>query len=60
VVEDNGHHTAIREGNGLRGMRERVESVGGQLSLERGTAGTSDSALGTRILIDLPLQPRPS
>jgi two-component system sensor histidine kinase DesK len=57
VVEDNGHHTGSREGNGLRGMRERVESLGGQLSLERGNAGISDLARGTRILIDLPIQP---
>jgi two-component system sensor histidine kinase DesK len=54
VIEDNGHHAATREGNGLRGMRERVESLGGHLSLERGNAGTSDLARGTRILIDLP------
>jgi two-component system sensor histidine kinase DesK len=60
VVEDNGHHTATREGNGLRGMRERVESLGGHLSLERGNAGISDLARGTRILIDLPIQPIPS
>jgi two-component system sensor histidine kinase DesK len=52
VIEDNGHHTATREGNGLRGMRERVESLGGHLSLER--------ERGTRILIDLPLQTTPS
>jgi two-component system sensor histidine kinase DesK len=60
VIEDNGHHTATREGNGLRGMRERVESLGGHLSLERGNAGISDLARGTRILIDLPIQPTPS
>lgn len=45
-VADNGHHTAAHEGNGLRGMRERVESLGGQLSIER--------EAGTRLLIDLP------
>jgi two-component system sensor histidine kinase DesK len=48
VVEDNGQHPATREGNGLRGMRERIESIGGQLTLERET--------GTRLLITLPLQ----
>jgi two-component system sensor histidine kinase DesK len=52
VVEDNGHHPMAREGNGLRGMRERVESLGGQLSLERDR--------GTRILIDLPLRIEPA
>ncbi len=53
VVEDNGQHPATREGNGLRGMRERVESIGGQLRLER---GASPQASGTRLLITLPLQ----
>jgi len=48
VVEDNGEHAIAREGNGLRGMRERIESIGGQLSLERES--------GTRLLIDLPLR----
>jgi two-component system sensor histidine kinase DesK len=48
VVEDNGEHAIAREGNGLRGMRERIESLGGQLSLEH------DS--GTRLLIELPLR----
>ncbi len=48
VVEDDGQHPATREGNGLRGMRERVESIGGQLRLERDR--------GTRLLITLPLQ----
>jgi two-component system sensor histidine kinase DesK len=47
VVEDNGQHSASREGNGLRGMRERVESIGGQLRLEH--------EQGTRLLITLPL-----
>jgi two-component system sensor histidine kinase DesK len=48
VVEDDGQHAATREGNGLRGMRERIESLGGRLSLERDG--------GTRLLIDLPLR----
>jgi two-component system sensor histidine kinase DesK len=46
VVEDDGEHTATREGNGLRGMRERVEALGGKLLLER--------EHGTRLLIELP------
>ncbi len=50
VVEDNGQHTAIREGNGLRGMRERIESLGGQFSLELGVAQNH----GTRLIIELP------
>jgi two-component system, NarL family, sensor histidine kinase DesK len=48
IVEDNGEHAMAREGNGLRGMRERIESLGGQLSLERDH--------GTRLLIELPLR----
>jgi len=46
LVEDNGEHSIAREGNGLRGMRERIESLGGRLSLERDH--------GTRLLIELP------
>ncbi|MDQ2925150.1 MAG: ATP-binding protein, partial [Acidobacteriota bacterium] len=45
-VEDNGQHRDTREGNGLRGMRERVEALGGQVSLDRSS--------GTRLLIALP------
>ena len=45
-IEDNGSHLNAREGNGLRGMRERVESLGGQLSLTREG--------GTHLRIDLP------
>jgi two-component system sensor histidine kinase DesK len=56
VVEDDGQHPLVREGNGLRGMRERVESLGGHLSLERGIARDC----GTRILIDLPLRVEPA
>jgi two-component system sensor histidine kinase DesK len=52
VVEDNGEHAIAREGNGLRGMRERIESLGGQLSLERDH--------GTRLLIELPLRAQTS
>jgi two-component system sensor histidine kinase DesK len=48
VVEDNGQHTIAREGNGLRGMRERIENLGGHLFLERDH--------GTRLLIELPLR----
>jgi len=48
VIEDNGQHATGREGNGLRGMRERIESLGGRLLLERDH--------GTRLLIELPLR----
>jgi two-component system sensor histidine kinase DesK len=54
VVEDNGQSIPTqtpREGNGLRGMRERIESIGGHFLLER---GASPDSRGTRILITLP------
>ncbi len=47
IVEDNGASPAPpREGNGLRGMRARIESIGGHLQLQHDQ--------GTRILITLP------
>ncbi len=52
VVEDDGQHVATREGNGLRGMRERVESLGGHFSLERGITQNH----GTRLVIELPFR----
>jgi two-component system sensor histidine kinase DesK len=48
VVEDNGANEIKREGNGLRGMRERIENLGGNLSLE--------CDHGTRLSIELPLR----
>jgi two-component system sensor histidine kinase DesK len=51
IVQDDGHHGVLREGNGLRGMRERIEALGGNLQLEREG--------GTRLLIDLPMQALP-
>jgi two-component system sensor histidine kinase DesK len=57
ILQDNGHHAVTREGNGLRGMRERIESLGGHLQLERGSASRSDLTSGTRLLIDLPHHP---
>jgi two-component system, NarL family, sensor histidine kinase DesK len=46
-VSDDGRGVAGPEGNGLRGMRERLEALGGSLQLL-----TSN---GTRLIIDLPL-----
>jgi two-component system sensor histidine kinase DesK len=47
IIEDNGSSPETpREGNGLRGMRTRIESIGGNLALE--------SDHGTRLLITLP------
>jgi two-component system sensor histidine kinase DesK len=50
VVEDDGQRTIVCEGNGLRGMRERIESVGGHFSLEQGIVQDH----GTRLTIELP------
>jgi two-component system sensor histidine kinase DesK len=47
-VEDNGRKTVVREGNGLRGMRARVEELGGRFRIERA------SIQGTRLVIELP------
>jgi two-component system sensor histidine kinase DesK len=48
LVEDNGLGGKIREGNGLRGMRERVESIAGVLKL----AGSPNG--GTSLEITMP------
>jgi two-component system, NarL family, sensor histidine kinase DesK len=46
VIVDDGRGDIRQEGNGLRGMRERVQELGGSLSLE--------SSRGTRLQIELP------
>jgi len=46
VIADDGRGDIRQEGNGLRGMRERVAELGGSLSLE--------STRGTRLQIELP------
>jgi two-component system sensor histidine kinase DesK len=46
-VADDGCGAAGPEGNGLRGMRERLEALGGSLRLL--------SSNGTHLIIDLPL-----
>jgi two-component system, NarL family, sensor histidine kinase DesK len=46
VIADDGRGDIRQEGNGLRGMRERVRELGGSLSLE--------SSRGTRLQIELP------
>jgi two-component system sensor histidine kinase DesK len=50
IVEDDGEHLGAQEGNGIRGMRERVESIGGHFILERGIA----QHRGTRLTLELP------
>jgi two-component system sensor histidine kinase DesK len=46
LITDDGAHPKLQEGNGLRGMRERIQSLGGRLSI------TADS--GVSLLIELP------
>jgi two-component system sensor histidine kinase DesK len=48
TVEDDGRGGIREEGNGLRGMRERVESIGGKLQIESGQ--------GTRLRVEIPPQ----
>ena len=52
VVEDNGRGGLRQEGNGLRGMRERIEALGGRFAI------ASDQ--GTRLTIELPLKQLPA
>jgi len=52
IVEDDGEHLLEIEGNGIRGMRERVESIGGHFTLERGITQNR----GTRLTIELPMR----
>jgi two-component system sensor histidine kinase DesK len=47
-IEDDGRGGFHDEGNGLRGMRERVEMLGGTLN--------RDAQSGTRLTITLPLK----
>jgi two-component system sensor histidine kinase DesK len=46
-IEDDGRGGSQGEGNGVRGMRERVEALGGSLRRE--------TSVGTRLTIVLPL-----
>lgn len=48
IVEDDGRGNIRQEGNGLRGMRERVEALGGHFRIE--------SSSGTRLVIEIPPQ----
>ena len=51
LVEDNGCHTVTHEGNGLRGMRERVQALGGRFSLKSGLTQRQ----GTSLRVELPV-----
>ena len=51
-IQDDGRGGGAAEGNGLRGMRERIEALGG--TLER------DNRVGTRLSIQFPLNQKES
>jgi two-component system sensor histidine kinase DesK len=53
TVEDNGVGGQIREGNGLRGMRERLQSRAGAVELTGLASG------GTRLELTLPRESHP-
>jgi two-component system, NarL family, sensor histidine kinase DesK len=48
AIEDDGRGSTQNEGDGLRGMRERVEMLGGTLD--------RDSQFGTKLIITVPLK----
>lgn len=50
TIEDNGRGGASREGNGLRGMRERVQSMNGAVKVTDAEQG------GTSLTITLPVE----
>lgn len=54
TIEDDGLGGQIREGNGLRGMRERIEAVAGTVKLSGSAYG------GTRVEISLPPASEPA
>ncbi|MFT4249646.1 MAG: sensor histidine kinase [Pseudomonas sp.] len=53
-VSDDGRGGDIAPGNGLRGMRERMQALGGELRVD------ARRGQGTRLLVRLPLPPEPA
>jgi two-component system sensor histidine kinase DesK len=52
IIKDNGRGTVTKEGNGLRGMRERAEALGGELSWQSG----SSLSRGLELRIQIPVR----
>jgi two-component system sensor histidine kinase DesK len=50
IVEDNGRGGVREDGNGVRGMRERIEALGGHFAV----GANSETSHGTRLTIQLP------
>jgi two-component system sensor histidine kinase DesK len=51
-IQDDGRGGSLLEGNGVRGMRERVEALGGTI--------TRDMSAGTKLTFEFPLAPNGS
>jgi two-component system sensor histidine kinase DesK len=52
VVEDDGRGGVREDGNGVRGMRARIEALGGHFAV--------DASRGTRLTIQIPTGQRPA
>jgi two-component system, NarL family, sensor histidine kinase DesK len=57
TIEDNGQCGQIREGNGLRGMRERLQSVAGAMKLTGSAKGGTGLEITFPLASDSPAQP---
>lgn len=55
VVEDNGRGGLREDGNGVRGMRQRIEALGGEF-----TVGSVEERRGTRLTIRIPSASSPA
>jgi two-component system sensor histidine kinase DesK len=56
TIEDNGVGGEIREGNGLRGMQERVQSIGGAVKLTGLANGGTSLEISVPLASELPAQ----
>ena len=59
TIEDNGLGGPIREGNGLRGMRERVQSLAGDVKVASLANGGTSLELTLPLAIESPTNPAP-
>ncbi len=57
TIEDDGLGGQIREGNGLRGMRERLQSMAGAVKLTGSTNGGTSLEITLPLESELPAQP---
>ncbi len=59
TIEDNGLGGPIREGNGLRGMRERLQSIAGVMKLAAAANGGTSLEITLPLESESPVQPAP-